>query len=193
MRQKRDDVRAAIEQNTPSVLLLQETKLNDISSFLASSFLPPKIRSFVFKPSDGASGGITTAWDDGCLKLSHHSVDDFSVTTTFSCRADNLSFTIINVYGPCLHDKKQDFLNSLALLYSSISGPTAIMGDFNLIRSPRDKSNGNFNSSEATLFNDFINNLGLMEIPLLDRQFTWSNQQNPPILARLDRVLVNQD
>jgi hypothetical protein len=67
------------------------------------------------------------------------------------------------------------------------------MGDFNLLRAPRDKSNGNFNSSEAALFNDFINNLGLLEIPLLDRQFTWSNQQNTPILARLYRVLVNPD
>jgi hypothetical protein len=27
----------------------------------------------------------------------------------------------------------------------------------------------------------------------LDRKFTWSNQQNPPILARLDWVLVNPD
>jgi hypothetical protein len=31
----------------------------------------------------------------------------------------------------------------------------------------------------------------LIEIPLLDRLFTWSNNQPSPILARLDRVLVN--
>jgi hypothetical protein len=67
------------------------------------------------------------------------------------------------------------------------------MGDFNLIRPPRDKSNDNFNVSEAALFNDSINNLGLIEIPLSDRQFTWSNLQDPPILARLDRVLVNPE
>jgi exonuclease III len=169
MRQKRDDVRAAIDLATPSILLLQETKLNDISSFLASSFLPPKLRSFVFKPSSGASGGIATAWDDSLLQLIHHSIDDFSVTTTFSYRPDDLSFTIINVYGPCLHDQKQNFLDSLTQIFAAVSGPAAIMGDFNLIRTPRDKSNGNFNSSEANLFNGFINNLGLIEIPLLDR------------------------
>jgi hypothetical protein len=60
-----------------------------------------------------------------------------------------------------------------------------------LIRAPRDKSNDNFNSS--ALFNSFINNLGLIDIPLLDRQFAWSNQQNPTILARLDHVLVNPE
>ncbi|XP_066373069.1 uncharacterized protein [Miscanthus floridulus] len=30
-----------------------------------------------------------------------------------------------------------------------------------------------------------------MEIPLLGRNFTWSNGQEPPILAKLDRALVN--
>jgi hypothetical protein len=107
----------AIETALPSVLLLQETKLMDISSFLASSFLPPSLRSFVFKPSVGASGGIFTAWDDNHLQLLHHSIDDFSITTTFSWKPDDLSFSIINVYGPCHHDQKQDFLTSLAHIF----------------------------------------------------------------------------
>jgi hypothetical protein len=151
------------------------------------------LRSFVFKPFEGASGGIITAWDDQILELIHHSIDAFSVTTTFSLRSEDLSFSVINVYGPCIHDQKTAFLASLELIFASLSGSVSIIGNFNLIRSPRDKSNGNFNSSEASLFNDFINNLGLIEIPLLDRQFTWSNQQDPPILARLDRVLVNPE
>jgi endonuclease/exonuclease/phosphatase family metal-dependent hydrolase len=100
---------------------------------------------------------------------------------------------IINVYGPCTHDLKPAFLSSLEQIVSSISGHVAIMGDFNLIRSPRDKSNDNFNTSEVASFNDFINNFGLIEIPLLDRQFTWSNLQDTPILACLDHVLVNSD
>ncbi|XP_071680432.1 uncharacterized protein [Lolium perenne] len=193
MRQKRDDVRAAIELATPSILLLQETKLTDVSSFLASSFLPATLRSFVFKPSVGASGGILTAWDDGQLQLLQHSVSDFSITTTFSSRADDLTFSIVNVYGPCHHDLKKDFLDSLNHDFAQLSGPAGILGDFNLIRTPREKSSGNFNAVESSLFNEFINDLALIEIPLLDRQFTWSNQQDPPIMARLDRALVNQD
>jgi exonuclease III len=192
-RQKRDDVKAAVDCNTPSVLCFQETKLADISSFTASSFLPPSLRSFVFKPSVGASGGIITAWDDRLLELTHHSIDEFSISTTFSHRSDDLVFTLVNVYGPCIHTLKPSFLTSLEHIFPSFSGPVAFLGDFNLMRSPRDKSNGNFNAAEATSFNYFINNLGLLEIPLLDRQFTWSNQQNPPILARLDRFLINPE
>jgi endonuclease/exonuclease/phosphatase family metal-dependent hydrolase len=81
----------------------------------------------------------------------------------------------------------------LEQIFASISTPVAFCGDFNLMRAPRDKSNDNFNLSEATLFNNFINSLGLLVIPLLDRQFTWSNQQIPPIMAHLDRVLVNPE
>jgi exonuclease III len=59
-RRKRDDVKAAID-SLPSFACLQETKLVDVSPFIASSFLPPSLRSFVLKPSRGASGGILTA------------------------------------------------------------------------------------------------------------------------------------
>lgn len=46
--------------------------------------------------------------------------------------------------------------------------PKLILGDFNLTRSPTDKNNANFSLVEATMFNDTINELGLMEILLLD-------------------------
>jgi exonuclease III len=105
-RRKRDNVRAAIDSFLPAILCLQETKLNDISTFQASSFLPPSLCSFIFKPSIGASGGILTAWNDSVLELIHQSVDKFSITSTFSFRADNLVFSIVNVYGPCTHCTK---------------------------------------------------------------------------------------
>jgi hypothetical protein len=180
---KRDDVHAAIELFLPSILCLQETKLSEISSFLASLFLPQSLRSFVFKPSGGASGGFLTAWNDDIVELLHHSIEIFSITTTFYVRADNIIFSVINVYCPCNHFTKPDFLLSLENIFASLSNPIAIMGDFNLLRAPKDKSNANFNFTEAMIFNDFINSLGLLEIPLLDKQFTWSNQQNPPILT----------
>ena len=190
---KCEQLKAAYDLSPPSVLCIQESKLSDISSFKASSFLPPSLRSFVFKPSNGASGGIITAWNANLLDLVSHAVNTFSVTTIFSFRLDDFKFAIINVYGPCTHDLKPVFLASLASDYSSLSCPTAIIGDFNLVRAPEDRSNSNFNASEALAFNDVINSLCLMEIPLLDRSFTWSNLQSSPTLVRLDRVFVNTD
>jgi hypothetical protein len=42
-------------------------------------------------------------------------------------------------------------------------------------------------------FNQALDQLAELEIPLLGRCFTWSNHQPSPVLARLDRAFVNLD
>jgi endonuclease/exonuclease/phosphatase family metal-dependent hydrolase len=66
-----------------------------------------------------------------------------------------------------------------------------LCGDFNMIRYAHEKNNSNFRMSEAEAFNDCINDLCLIEIPLLDRSYTWSNKRSSPTLERLDRVFIN--
>jgi hypothetical protein len=68
-----------------------------------------------------------------------------------------------------------------------------VIGDFNLVRAPIDKNFGAFNASEAHMFNDVVNRIRLIEIPLLDRSYTWSNKRANPTLVRLDRCFVNVD
>jgi hypothetical protein len=36
------------------------------------------------------------------------------------------------------------------------------------------------------LFNEVIGHLGLLELQLKGRKYTWSNKQNAPILEKLD-------
>ena len=67
------------------------------------------------------------------------------------------------------------------------------MGDFNLARFASDKNTTTFNAFEAGRFNDLINSLVLVEIPLVDRAYTWSNKRSVPTLVRLDRCFVNTD
>lgn len=61
-----------------------------------------------------------------------------------------------------------------------------IVGDFNLIRKPEDRNREGADIQEMFLFNETISSLGLLEIPLLGRQFTWTNKQEEPLLERLD-------
>jgi predicted XRE-type DNA-binding protein len=42
-------------------------------------------------------------------------------------------------------------------------------------------------------FNEAISNLDLMEIPLHDLSFTWSNRQREPLLQRLDWFFISQE
>ena len=51
-----------------------------------------------------------------------------------------------------------------------------IMGDFNLIRRPEDRNREGGDAAEMYLFNEAIDTLGLIELPMHDRHFTWTNK-----------------
>jgi hypothetical protein len=78
---------------------------------------------------------------------------------------------------------------------NSVSSPPRSLapGSWQGIRYPTEKNNDNFDAPRAAAFNLAIHNMSLMELPLLDRAFSWSNQRTPPVLARLDMALFNAD
>jgi hypothetical protein len=61
-----------------------------------------------------------------------------------------------------------------------------LVGDFNLYRSPSNRNKLGADHAEMFLFNEAISTLGLVELPLKGRRFTWSNKQISPLLERLD-------
>lgn len=115
----------------------------------------------------------------------------YTLSITFSLVTDNTTFCVTNVYAPTQAQDKALFLPELIDLDPADDTPWIIMGDFNLIRHPHDKNNENFSSSEAAMFNNAIHSLALLEIPLVDRAYTWYNKRDQSTLVRLDRVFVN--
>jgi hypothetical protein len=92
----------------------------------------------------------------------------------------------MNIYGPCDGDNRDVFIKWLFDLSIPDDEDWLIMGDFNFIRSPtnRNKSGGNVN--DMLIFNDFIREQHLTEMPIKGRKFTWSNMQDNPLLEQLD-------
>jgi hypothetical protein len=60
------------------------------------------------------------------------------------------------------------------------------IGDFNFYRSMENKNRNGGNMHDIMVFNEIISNLGLQEIPLKGRNYTWSNMQQDPLLVQLD-------
>jgi hypothetical protein len=58
-------------------------------------------------------------------------------------------------------------------------------GDFNLIYWAEDKNNNNLDRAMMGRFQRIINDLQLIELLLLGRKFTWSNERSPPPLCVL--------
>jgi hypothetical protein len=66
-----------------------------------------------------------------------------------------------------------------------------VAGDFNLIRSPNDKSLANIDIPRMRMFNDCIADLALREMTRVGARYTWSNNRVDPIRSVQDQVFVS--
>ena len=114
-----------------------------------------------------------------------------TLSLTFASAVSGTEFTLTNVYAPSDHRDSFQFLLDLDEIAAQISGNWVLAGDFNLTRGASDNSNGSIDARLANAFNNAIHKLGLIDIPLLDKLFTWSNHRDTPTLARLDRFFFN--
>lgn len=56
-----------------------------------------------------------------------------------------------------------------------------------------DKNNANLDRAMMGRFRPFLNDMGLNEVLLLGRKYTWSNERQAPTLVRLDRVFTTAE
>lgn len=100
------------------------------------------------------------------------------------------------VYRPADHSLSALFLDELSSKIDSCILRLLIGGDLNLLRSPSDKNNGNFSWPLADLFNDFISECALHEIPRVGGRitrltlFAWSWTVFSSMLLGTHRFLV---
>lgn len=118
---------------------------------------------------------------------------DFSLTTRLKHLDSGTTFLITNVYGPSSWDGKEDFRDELVELKGVCGGIWSICGDFNLTRNPLERRGRVWCRRLSTMFNDLINTLELIDLPLANQNFTWSNMQSSPTLAKLDRFLISTE
>ena len=97
------------------------------------------------------------------------------------------------VYGPTQDDFKSAFLAELVRACQQNPLPTLIGGDFNILRSSKDKNNDRYVDRWPFLFNAVIDSFDLREIDLMGRQFTWANSLPKPMYERLYRALMSTE
>lgn len=103
-----------MQQHKPTVVCLQETKLQDVSKNCIVQILGPNFQNnFFFLPADGTRGGIILAADDNYYRLSQCELKSFSLTTKIVMRETNDAWTITVVYGPQQDAEKIAFLQEL--------------------------------------------------------------------------------
>nr|GFB72721.1 RNA-directed DNA polymerase, eukaryota [Tanacetum cinerariifolium] len=99
---------------------------------------------------------------------------------------------MVVVYAPQdLRDKRilWDYLEHVINQWDS---EVVIMGDFNEVRFKSERSGSVFNVQGANVFNAFIANAGLEEVPLGGSSFTWCHKSATKT-SKLERFLISKN
>lgn len=95
--------------------------------------------------------------------------------------------------GPNRSEDRMELQKEIEDIRSQYNKPWIIGGNFNIILYGHERLGGDTNHGDREAFNNTIAELGLIEITITDRRFTWSNMRENPSLAKLDRVLVSTE
>ncbi len=116
---------------------------------------------------------------------------NFSRTVQLKHTSSGSIFFVMNVYGPPTWDSKDEFCNELAALKGVCNGLWVICGDFNVTKNQQEIRGRPWSSRLMGLFFDLLNELEMIDLPLGNQKFTWSNMQSNPTMAKLDHFLIS--
>ncbi|XP_071704083.1 uncharacterized protein [Rutidosis leptorrhynchoides] len=117
---------------------------------------------------------------------------EFFIAIKGKLAGHNTDIVVVNVYGPHNDDKKKSFWDSLSNLLNFNNVAWVLCGDFNEVRRCDERKNSIFMERRASLFNEFIENNGLIEIPLVWKRFTRISDDGVKF-SKVDRFLVSDN
>ena len=165
---------------------MQETKREEFNLAFIRKFALRRFDHFAFIPSEGASGGLLVIWAGNWFSGEVLLEESFGMVMRFSSVFSTDRFTLVNVYGPCSGIERENFVAWLFHLDIPDDALWLLLGDFNFYRYSDSRNRPGTNLSDIALFNEIISFLGLIELPIKGRSFTWSNMQAEPLLVQLD-------
>uniref|UniRef100_A0A453HYZ6 Endonuclease/exonuclease/phosphatase domain-containing protein n=1 Tax=Aegilops tauschii subsp. strangulata TaxID=200361 RepID=A0A453HYZ6_AEGTS len=189
---RRHAIRMLLDTTDASIVCLQETKMELICSSVVLDTLGLEFDDCTYLPAQGTRGGVLLAWKSGAVTIT---TPLFTTNTISVCvaTAAGTPWWITVVYEPRDDAAKVAFLEELREFRADCPGPWMLCGDFNLILCSEDKNTSNLNRRMMGKFRRLVNDLALKEVYLNVRRYTWSNEQSPPTLVHLDRVLCTSD
>ncbi|GKD31485.1 RNA-directed DNA polymerase, eukaryota, reverse transcriptase zinc-binding domain protein, partial [Tanacetum coccineum] len=140
----------------------------------------------------GRSDGLISMWDPNLFVKEHILCDEAFIIVKGRWRNKIGDCYMISLYGP--HDPlaKIALWNRVLDFIQSNIGKYVLFGDMNEVRSVHERYGSLFSRNEAEVFNSFINNASLIDLPMGGHSFTWMNKTGTK-LSKLDRFLISKD
>ncbi|RVW92960.1 Transposon TX1 uncharacterized 149 kDa protein [Vitis vinifera] len=166
---KRRTVRRFLSTQSPDVVMLQETKRVNWDR-----------------------RGIVILWDSNKFKCAEKMLGSFFITVKLNSGEEG-SFWLTLVYDLNKPLGRKDFWLEHQDLYGLSFPRWCVGGDFDVIRRIFEKMGDSRLTFNMRCFDEFIRESGLLDPPLRNAAFTWSNMQVVPICKRLDRFLFSSE
>nr|GFB39883.1 RNA-directed DNA polymerase, eukaryota [Tanacetum cinerariifolium] len=178
-------------KNKVNFLALQEIKMENIELFSVKMCWGNFAFDYVHSDSVGNSGGILCVWDPNSFRKSNATVSDYFIMIRGVWRQTGIALLIIAVYAPHDLKDKQMLWDYLTYEIGKWKGEVVIMGDFNEVRYKSDRFGSVFNVQGANVFNSFITNARLKEVPLGGSSFMWCHKSVTKI-SKLDIFFISK-
>ena len=173
----------------PDLVILQEVKREVADRQLIGSLWRSRFKEWVLLPAIGRAGGILVIWDVRTVRVIDCLLGEFSVSVLIEDENEKWWFT--GVYGPNSYRGRDLFWDELAGLRSICGDNWCLGGDFNVVRGVGEKLNSYSVTRSMKSFDELLRELGLVDPPLRNAKYTWSNFRDHPICCRLDRFLFS--
>jgi hypothetical protein len=164
--------------NLDFVGVLETKKSEFLDSFLE---VAGRGMSWKYVPAKGTAGGILMGLKSVCFPLISWQEFQYAGVALIKNSSDGFIWRLVVVYGSPYEETKVEFIDELHLIMGLWGGPTLLGGDFNLVRSQKEKSNGSINFNLVELFNNWIDRWGLIDLKDPSRLYTWTNNQVNPL------------
>ncbi|KAK8558493.1 hypothetical protein V6N13_103667 [Hibiscus sabdariffa] len=173
------------------MVVLLETKLEEVTSRIVSRVWYTYNFEFAFSPSKGKAGGILIIWDTTCFHLRASELNPRFVLIDGVWIKEDWRCGIFGIYAPSGMAEQVCLWSSIGGLLASRQFPWCVCGDFNVVLK-REERQGCVTTPTGMLeFNDFVETNGLVDLPIQGSRFTWFGPENK--CSRIDRILVTSE
>nr|GEU87933.1 RNA-directed DNA polymerase, eukaryota, reverse transcriptase zinc-binding domain protein [Tanacetum cinerariifolium] len=167
-----------------------ESKMTRLELFRIKSIWGNHLFDYAVSMALGFSGGLISIWDPSMFVQSKIWCSDHFIILQGKWSSSDDIFYMVNIYGSQNHVAKVTLWDNIITFIHHHSGKYVLFGDFNEVRNKSERFGSSFSTSEAHVFNNFIDYSALIEIPMGGRRFTWMNKEGSK-LCKLDRFLLS--
>ncbi|EOY16579.1 Uncharacterized protein TCM_035385 [Theobroma cacao] len=171
--EKKRALRKLLRIEKPSMVFIQETKIETVSRNLFSRLWNGEEIVGKVVEADGRSGGIISLWQKNFFELEVCKMERNFLMIIGRVKGIDAKCGFINIYAPNDEGKRRDLWIELSELMNNTKVWWILRGDFNTVRFEEERIGTGDVGRAAGHFDEFINITGVVDLSLTGAKFTW--------------------